>query len=133
MTKKNHILLARIISIIPVILLFPRGIGWILSPAETATDFGFIFNELNNHAQNTLIRDFTAFFLGISIMCIIGALRMKYIWLAAPALIFLIVIVSHIIASIIHNTGFMDVFFGEVLLFLTCSLGSYLIYKQGNG
>jgi len=88
MTKKNHILLARIISIIPVILLFPRGIGWILSPAETATDFGFIFNELNNHAQNTLIRDFTAFFLGISIMCIIGALRMKYIWLAAPALIF---------------------------------------------
>ena len=124
--------IARVISIIPVILLFPRGLGWVLNPSETATDFGFIFNELSSHAQNTLIRDFTGFFLGISFMCIIGALRMKHIWLSAPALIFLVVIIAHCIAAINHNTGFVDVFFGEVLLFLICSLGSFLIYKQEN-
>ena len=125
-------LIARIVSVIPLILLLPTGVGWILNPAETAADFGFIFNKLSNNAQNTLIRDFSGFFLGISIMCIIGVLRMSYIWLAAPALIFLIVIIGHSFAAIIHSTGFMGVFFGEVLLFLTCSLGSYLIYKQEN-
>ena len=46
--------LARIVSIIPIILLFPSGIGWILNPAETDADFGFIFNELNNHALYSL-------------------------------------------------------------------------------
>jgi len=130
--KGVNMLLARIISILPAILLLPRGVGWVLNPAENALDFGFIFNELSNHAQNTLIRDFSAFFIGISIMCIIGALRMKYIWLAAPALIFLIVVIAHIIAATIYSTGFMDVLFGEILLFLLCSLGSYLIYKQEN-
>jgi|TARA_B110000967_G_C18552936_1_gene396294 hypothetical protein len=125
-------LLARIISILPAISLFPIGIGWLLNPAETSADFGFIFNELSKHGQNTLIRDFTAFFLGISTMCIIGAVRMKHIWLAAPACIFLFVLIGHAVAATIHNTGFTDVFLPEVLLFILCSLGSYLIYKQEN-
>ena len=125
-------LLARVISIIPVILLLPKGVGWVFNPSETSADFGFIFYELSNHAQNTLVRDFAAFFIGISIMCIIGALRMKYIWLAAPALIFFIVIIAHSFAAVIHGTGFIDIFFVEVLLFLTCSLGAYLIYRQEN-
>ena len=123
-------LLARIISILPAISLIPIGIGWVLNPAETSADFGFVFNELSKHAQNTVIRDFTGFFLGISTMCIIGAITMRFIWLAAPAVIFLFVLLGHTIAAIIYDTGFADVFFPEVLLFILCSLAAYLIYRQ---
>ena len=122
--------LARLVSILPAILLIPVGIGWILNPAETSVDFGFSFNELSKLAQNTLIRDLTGFFLGISAMCIIGAITMRYIWLAAPALIFLFVLLGHTIAAMFYGTGFADVFFPEVLLFILCSLAAYLIYRQ---
>ena len=125
-------LLARIISILPAIFLLPTGIGWLLNPVETSADFGFVFNELSKHGQNTLIRDFTGFFLGISSMCIIGAIRMKHLWLAAPALIFLFVLIGHSTAAIIHDTGFTDVYFPEVFLFVLFSLGAYLIYRQEN-
>jgi|TARA_B100001093_G_scaffold85727_1_gene77445 hypothetical protein len=123
-------LLARIISILPAIFLIPVGIGWVLNPAETSVDFGFVFNELSKLAQNTLIRDLTGFFLGISALCIIGAITMKYIWLAAPAMIFLFVLVGHAIAAVFYGTGFADVFLPEVLLFILCSLAAYLIYRQ---
>ena len=123
-------LLARIISILPAIFLIPVGIGWVLNPAETSVDFGFVFNELSKLAQNTLIRDLTGFFLGISALCIIGAITMKYIWLAAPAMIFLFVLVGHAIAAVFYGTGFADVFLPEVLLFILCSLAAFLIYRQ---
>lgn len=122
--------LARITSILPAILLIPVGIGWILNPAETSVDFGFVYNELSKLAQNTLIRDLTGFFLGISAMCIIGAITMRYIWLAAPAIIFLFVLLGHTIAAVFYDTGFADVFLPEVLLFILCSLAAYLIYRQ---
>ena len=122
--------LARITSILQAILLMPVGIGWILNPAETSVDFGFVYNELSKLAQNTLIRDLTGFFLGISAMCIIGAITMRYIWLAAPAMIFLFVLLGHTIAAVFYDTGFADVFFPEVLLFILCSLAAYLIYRQ---
>lgn len=123
-------LLARIISILPALLLLPVGVGFIVTPAETAIGFGFIFADLSTEAQNAIIRDFTGFFIGISAMCILGAITMKYIWLAAPALVFLIVLIAHSIAALYHGTGFTSAIRPEIVLFILCALGSYLIYRQ---
>ena len=55
-------ILARIICLLPGLMLLPSGIGWMINPAETSISFGFIFEDLSSAAQNALIRDLTAFF-----------------------------------------------------------------------
>ena len=52
-------ILARIICLLPGLMLLPSGIGWLSNPAETSAGFGFIFSDLNLAAQNALIRDLT--------------------------------------------------------------------------
>ena len=49
-------ILARIICLLPGLMLLPSGIGWMINPAETSISFGFIFEDLSSAAQNALIR-----------------------------------------------------------------------------
>ena len=48
-------ILARIICLLPGLMLLPSGIGWMINPAETSVSFGFIFDDLSLAAQNALI------------------------------------------------------------------------------
>ena len=107
-------ILARIICLLPGIMLLPSGIGWLSNPAETSASFGFLFNDLSLAAQNALIRDLTAFFLFVPILCSL-------------------VVSAHIIAATVHGTGFiMEMFLPEVVILILSYAGTYLIAKQQN-
>tara|TARA_X000000368_G_scaffold391108_1_gene354850 strand:+ start:168 stop:551 length:384 start_codon:yes stop_codon:yes gene_type:complete len=124
-------ILARIVCLLPGLMLLPSGIGWLLNPAETSIGFGFIFNDLSLAAQNALIRDLTAFFLLVPILCLISAITLNYVWVFAVSILFLIVVIAHIIAATIHGTGFiMQMFLPEVAILILSLVGAYLIAKQ---
>jgi hypothetical protein len=124
-------ILARIICLLPGLMLLPSGIGWLLNPAETSIGFGFIFNDLSLAAQNALIRDLTAFFLLVPILCLISAITLNYVWVFAVSILFFIVVIAHIIAATIHGTGFiMQMFLPEVAILILSLVGAYLIAKQ---
>ena len=126
-------ILARIICLLPGLMLLPSGIGWMINPAETSTSFGFIFEELSPAAQNALIRDLTAFFLVVPILCLISAITVNYRWILAVAILFALVVLAHIIAATIHGTGFiMEMFLPEVVILILSFAGTYLIAKQEN-
>ena len=124
-------ILARIVCLLPGLMLLPSGIGWLLNPAETSIRFGFIFNDLSLAAQNALIRDLTAFFLLVPILCLISAITLNYVWVFAVSILFFIVVIAHIIAATIHGTGFiMQMFLHEVAILILSLVGAYLIAKQ---
>ena len=126
-------ILARIVCLLPGLMLLPSGIGWLLNPAETSIGFGFIFNDLSLAAQNALIRDLTAFFLLVPILCLISAITLNYVWVFAVSILFFIVVIAHIIAATIHGTGFiMQMFLPEVAILILSLAGAYLIAKQKN-
>ena len=126
-------ILARIICLLPGLMLLPSGIGWLTNPAETSASFGFIFNDLNLAAQNALIRDLTAFFLLVPILCLISAITVNYRWIFAVAILFSLVVLAHIIAATVHGTGFiMEMFLPEVVILILSYAGTYLIAKQEN-
>ena len=126
-------ILARIICLLPGLMLLPSGIGWMINPAETSTSFGFIFEELSPAAQNALIRDLTAFFLVVPILCLMSAITVNYRWIFAVAILFALVVLAHIIAATIHGTGFiMEMFLPEIVILILSIAGTYLIAKQQN-
>ena len=126
-------ILARIICLLPGLMLLPSGIGWMINPAETSTSFGFIFEELSPAAQNALIRDLTAFFLVVPILCLMSAITVNYRWIFAVAILFALVVLAHIIAATIHGTGFiMEMFLPEIVILILSISGTYLIAKQQN-
>ena len=124
-------ILARIVCLLPGLMLLPSGIGWLLNPAETSIGFGFIFNDLSLAAQNALIRDLTAFFLLVPILCLISAITLNYVWVFAVSILFFIVVIAHIVAATIHGTGFiMQMFLPDVVILILSLVGAYLIAKQ---
>ena len=126
-------ILARIICLLPGLMLLPSGIGWMISPAETSTSFGFIFEDLSSPAQNALIRDLTAFFLVVPILCLMSVITVNYRWILAVAILFALVVLAHIIAATIHGTGFiMEMFLPEIVILILSIAGTYLIAKQQN-
>ena len=126
-------ILARIICLLPGLMLLPSGIGWMINPAETSVSFGFIFDDLSLAAQNALIRDLTAFFLVVPILCLMSAITVNYLWIFAVAILFALVVLAHIIAAIIHGTGFiMEMFLPEIVILILSIAGTYLIAKQQN-
>ena len=123
--------LARIVCLLPGLMLLPSGIGWLLNPAETSIGFGFIFNDLSLAAQNALIRDLTAFFLLVPILCLMSAITLNYVWVFCVSILFFIVVLAHIVAATIHGTGFiMQMFLPEVVILILSLVGAYLIAKQ---
>ena len=124
-------ILARIVCLLPGLMLLPSGIGWLLNPAETSIGFGFIFNDLSLAAQNALIRDLTAFFLLVPILCLMSAITLNYVWVFAVSILFFIVVIAHIVAATIHGTGFiMQMFLPEVAILILSLVGAYLMAKQ---
>ena len=102
-------ILARIICLLPGLMLLPSGIGWMINPAETSISFGFIFEDLSSAAQNALIRDLTAFFLVVPILCLMSVITVNYRWILAVAILFALVVLAHIIAATIHGLSLIHI------------------------
>lgn len=97
-------------------------------PDAAAESLGLIFNDPLE--KNTIIRDFTAFFLATSIFCFLGFFTKSPEWLYASGIIFLIALVFNAAATIFHDAMFAaDAFFVEVVLAVICFLSGKFINK----
>ena len=81
--------LIRLMSLIPCILLGLVGYQWFTDPITTASGFGIDYEAMSNHGQNSLFRDFTAFFAATSLFCLFAFFTFRASWLLAAGLIYL--------------------------------------------
>ena len=88
---------ANILSFILGLVLAIIAIRWLLSPEESANSLNMVF--LEGEGRNTQIRDFTAMFLGTSIMCFLSLISKQYQWIFSAGLIFSLMVLISIYAN----------------------------------
>tara|TARA_B100000123_G_scaffold199628_1_gene149919 strand:- start:519 stop:890 length:372 start_codon:yes stop_codon:yes gene_type:complete len=118
----------KFLPLIPAVLLAIISLNWIFMPETAAESLGLIFNDPLE--KNTIIRDFTAFFLSTCIFCFLGFFTKSPEWLYASGIIFFIALVFNVVATIFHNASFSaDAFMVEVILAIICFLSGRYVNK----
>ena len=90
--------IANTLSILLAIVLGIISAQWIFSPESAAQSLSMLYME--GDARNTQVRDFTAFFLGTSIMSILSFVTKQYQWIFSAGLIFLIAGIFNVLTAI---------------------------------
>ena len=121
----------RTLGIIYAYLILGLVLNWIFMPISAASDFGFIFNELNSSAQNALLRDFTAFFVATFLFSILGVITLNSAWFFSVGIIYISAGVFNLIAIYTYGTDYNQIFILEFLLgTLPLALGIINSYQK---
>lgn len=120
--KIENILLS-ILGLVMAIL----ALGWLISPETSANSLDMIL--LEGKGRNTQIRDFTALFLGTSIMCFLSLITRQYQWVMSAGIIYIIMIATSLVSSVYHESIISYQSFVAELIFAIMSISSALLLK----
>jgi len=123
--KIENILLSILTLVLSLIAL-----GWIVSPESSANSIDMIL--LDGNGRNTQVRDFTALFLGTSIMSLLSFITRQYQWVLSAGIIFSIMIVMSFISSFYHNSLISYQSLVAEIIFATMAISSALLLKFKN-
>jgi hypothetical protein len=122
--------LANILSILLATVLGVISLQWIFSPEAAAQSLSMIYME--GDARNTQVRDFTAFFLGTSIMSILSFLTKQHQWIFSAGIIFLIAAIFNVLTSINYETDIAVASLISEIMFTCMAFTSAYIYKTNS-
>jgi hypothetical protein len=122
--------LANILSILLATVLGIISLQWIFSPEAAAQSLSMIY--LEGDARNTQVRDFTAFFLGTSIMSILSFLTKQHQWIFSAGIIFLIAAIFNVLTSINYETDIAVASLISEIIFTCMAFTAAYIYKTNN-
>jgi hypothetical protein len=114
--NKNYTFVVRFFGIFYAYLILGFVLNWIFTPESAAADFGFALNELNDNAQNALLRDFTSFFISTFIFTILGVITLNPTWFLATGIIYYAAAVFNLYAIFVHGTNYNQIYIGEIIL-----------------
>ena len=114
--NKNYTFIVRFFGIFYAYLILGFVLNWVFTPESAAADFGFDLNELNDNAQNALLRDFTSFFISTFIFTILGVITLNPTWFLAAGIIYYAAAVFNLYAIFIHGTNYNQIYIGEIIL-----------------
>jgi len=123
--KIENILLSILTLVLSLIAL-----GWIVSPESSANSIDMIL--LDGKGRNTQVRDFTALFLGTSIMSLLSFITRQYQWVLSVGIIFSIMIVMSFISSFYHDSLISYQSLVAEIIFATMAISSALLLKFKN-
>jgi len=123
--KIENILLSILTLVLSLIAL-----GWIVSPESSANSIDMIL--LDGKGRNTQVRDFTALFLGTSIMSLLSFITRQYQWVLSAGIIFSIMIVMSFISSFYNNSLISYQSLVAEIIFATMAISSALLLKFKN-
>ena len=86
--------IAQTLSFVLGLVLGIIAIQWLISPENSANSLNMTY--LEGLGRNTQIRDFTAMFMGTSVMCIFSLVSKQYQWILSVGLIYSIAAVTSI-------------------------------------
>ena len=120
-------LIIRFLAFIPFIFLSSSSVTWIFDPILAASSFGFDFKLLSDYGKNTLIRDMTAFFLGLSLFMLLGIITLNQTWFFSVSVVMSCAFLFNLIAVYFHETNQNSAFVFEfVVAFWFLCLGLWL-------
>ena len=114
--NKNYTFIVRFFGILYACLILGFVLNWVFTPESAAADYGFVLKDLNDNAQNALIRDFTSFFISTFIFTILGVITLNPTWFLAAGIIYYGAAVFNLYAIFIHGTNYNQIYIGEIIL-----------------
>ena len=121
--------LANIFSALLGLVLLLISLTWIFTPESAAESLNMIY--LDGEGRNTQIRDFTAFFLGTSIMCFISFFTKQYQWIFSVGLIYFLAALFNIL-SVNHEAEITLSSLISEIIFTLIAFTSGFLYKKYN-
>jgi len=121
---------ARILSGLLGFVLLILGVQWVVDPQAAAEGLALLYFE--GEGRNTLIRDFTAFFLGTSFMCFLGLLTKNYQYMVSVTIIFVIAFAANVYADIAHGAPMLVTAAISELIFSIMAITSALLMKANS-
>ena len=106
------------------------ALGWLVSPESSANSIDMVL--LEGKGRNTQIRDFTALFLGTSIMSLLSLITRQYQWVLSAGIIFSIMIVVSFISSFYHDSIISYQSLIAEIIFAAIAISSALLLKFKN-
>ena len=122
--------IANTLSILLGAVLGVLSLQWIFLPESAAQSLSMIYME--GDARNTQVRDFTAFFLGTSIMSILSFLTKQYQWILSAGIIFLIAGVFNVLTAVNHDTDVAITSLISEIIFTSMAFITAYIYKKNS-
>jgi hypothetical protein len=119
-----------ILSIILTLILGIISLQWIFMPEAAANSLSMIYME--GDARNTQVRDFTAFFLGTTIMSSLSYITKQYQWIFSVGIIFLIAAIFNVLTSINYDTDIAVASLIYEMIFTSMAFTGAYIYKKNN-
>ena len=117
------------LSILTVVLGL-IALGWLVSPESSANSIDMVL--LEGKGRNTQIRDFTALFLGTSIMSLLSLITRQYQWVLSAGIIFSIMVVVSFISSFYHDSIISYQSLIAEIIFAAIAISSALLLKFKN-
>ena len=87
---------------------------------------------LDGAARSTQIGDFSAFFIGVTIFCVLGAIKQQTTWIYSAAIILGLAAVMRTLAWTVHGAAFVaSAVIAEVVLTVLLLISARLMNKAG--
>ena len=94
----------RLLSILPGLLFLSVAYNWVTNPSKAANDLDMIY--LEGLGRSTQIGDFSAFFISVSLFCIIGSLFKNISFLFSAVIILSSAAIMRIVSWQIYEAYF---------------------------
>ena len=128
---RTYTFVIRFVGIFYSYILLGLVLSWVFTPVIAAADFGFVFLDLSDNAQNALLRDFTSFFVATFLFSVLGVITLNPSWFFSSGIIYYGAAIFNLIAIYAHGTDYNQIYIGEIILgTIPTILGLTLIYKN---
>ncbi|MEC9414541.1 MAG: hypothetical protein VYC43_03105 [Pseudomonadota bacterium] len=122
---------ARLLSLLPGLLFLSSAYNWITNPSKASTELGMTY--LEGIGRSTQIGDFSAFFISVSLFCIIGSIFKNTSFLFCAVILLSSAAIMRIIAWQLHGADFASLFIGvEIISSLMILISISLMNKSSN-
>ena len=121
-------IIARVLSFLPGLLFLSNAYTWVTNPLEASNGLGMQY--LEGIGRSTQIGDFSAFFIGVGIFCLLGSIFKNITFLISAVIILFSAAVMRIVAWQIYNADFATIFISVEIIASIMILTSVVLFRK---
>lgn len=121
-------IIARVLSFLPGLLFLSNAYTWVTDPLAASNGLGMQY--LEGIGRSTQIGDFSAFFIGVGIFCLLGSIFKNITFLISAVIILFSAAVMRIVAWQIYNADFATIFISVEIIASIMILTSVVLFRK---
>ncbi len=121
-------IIARVLSFLPGLLFLSNAYTWVTDPLEASNGLGMQY--LEGIGRSTQIGDFSAFFIGVGIFCLLGSIFKNITFLISAVIILFSAAIMRIVAWQIYNADFATIFISVEIIASIMILTSVVLFRK---